>query len=74
MTNQRGEIVTGVMVVMMVGMMIFGMVFMHGGHGDRHDHESVEHKQEHTEKGHQHMHEGHNAAEQAPVPGTEENK
>jgi hypothetical protein len=27
MSNQRGEIVTGVMIVMMVGMMSVGMVF-----------------------------------------------
>jgi len=74
MNNQRGEIVTGVMVVMMVGMMIFGMVFMHGGHGDRHDHNSAEQKQEHSEKGHQHMHEGHTVTDQAPVSATEENK
>jgi hypothetical protein len=50
MNNQRGEIVTGVMVLVMVGMMIFGMIFMHGGHGDRHDHKNVEHNQEHAEK------------------------
>lgn len=74
MNNQRGEIVTGVMVVMMVGMMIFGMVFMHGGHGDRHDHQDADHKQEHADKGHQHMHEGHNATEQAPGFAAEENK
>jgi len=71
MNNQRGEVVTGVMVVIMVGMMLFGMVFMHGGHGD---HKDVEHKQDHADKGHQHMHDGHNAAEQAPLSSTEENK
>ncbi len=67
MSNQRGEVVTGVMVVMMVGMMIFGMVFMHSG-------SSADRKQEHSDKGHQHMHEGHTAAEQVPVPVTEESK
>ncbi len=74
MKNQRGEVVTGVMVVMMVGMMLSGMFFMHGGHGDRNDHENVQHKQEHTEKGHQYMHEGHNTSEQASQSATEENK
>jgi ABC-type nickel/cobalt efflux system permease component RcnA len=74
MNNQKGEVVTGVMVVIMVGMMLFGMIFMHGGHGDRHDHDSTEHKQEHSDKGHQHMHEGHNATEQDPASATEENK
>lgn len=74
MNNQRGEVVTGVMVVMMAGMMIFGMFFMHGGHGDRHDNKNVEQKKDHADKGHQHMHEGHTAAEQAPVPATEETK
>ena len=56
MNNQKGEVVTGILVVIMVGMMLFGMVFMHGGHGDRHDHENVEHSQEHTEQGSQHRH------------------
>ncbi len=74
MNNQRGEVVTGVMVAIMVGMMIFGMFSMHGGQGDRRDRKNVEHKQDHAEKGHQHMHEGHNPAEQAPLPATEENK
>ena len=56
MKNQRGEVVTGVMVVMMVVMMFFVMPFMHGGHkdhGDRkepvkeapmHDHSGIEPK------------------------------
>jgi len=50
MGNQRGEVVTGVMVVMMVVMMLFGgMTMMHGGHRhaadqdkkveDNHDHQ-----------------------------------
>ena len=62
------------MVVMMVGMMIFGMFFMHGGHGNRHEHKDVEHKQEPAEKGPQHMHEGQNATEQAPVPDADKTK
>jgi len=56
MNNQRGEVVIGVMVVVMLGMMLFGHFFMHGDHGDRHDNENVDHKQEHTEQGHQHAH------------------
>jgi hypothetical protein len=32
MGNQRGEVVTGVMVAVMVVMMLFGMSMMHGGH------------------------------------------
>lgn len=58
MGNQRGEVVTGVMVVMMVVMMIFGMSFMHGGHkdhGDRKDHgnneqKHMDHDHENTKK------------------------
>jgi hypothetical protein len=34
MNNQKGEVVTGIIIVMMAGMMIFGMLFMHGNHGD----------------------------------------
>lgn len=51
MKNQKGEVVTAVMVVMMVGMMIFGMSFMHGGHkghGDGHDHDKNEQKHDHA--------------------------
>jgi hypothetical protein len=45
MKNQKGEVVTGVMVLMMVGMLIFGgMTFMHGGgHGEK---VSQQHKEE----------------------------
>jgi len=74
MNNQRGEIVTGVMVVMMVGMMIFGLFFMHGDHGNRHEHKAVEDKQEPTDKEHQHMHDGHNATEQTPAPDADKTK
>ncbi|MHB8843366.1 MAG: hypothetical protein ACYC7L_01345 [Nitrospirota bacterium] len=59
MGNQRGEVVTGVMVVMMVVMMIFGMSFMHGGHkdhGDSRDHGKNEQKHEHDGMGPKHMH------------------
>ena len=60
--NQRGEIVTGVMVVMMVAMMIFGgMSMMHGGHrhADRADHQDMKaaDKQDHQKEA---MHEKHN--------------
>jgi hypothetical protein len=33
MKNERGEVVTGVLVVTMVVVMVFGMFFMRGGHG-----------------------------------------
>ncbi|MCK9418630.1 MAG: hypothetical protein M0R70_04525 [Nitrospirae bacterium] len=56
MNNQKGEVVTGVMVVIMLGMMFFGHFFMGSGHGDRHDQENVEHSQEDSAKGHHHMH------------------
>ena len=57
MKNERGEIVTGVMIVIMAGMMIFGMFFMHGGHGDHRDGSGHEQKQ-HSDKEHHHMHDG----------------
>ena len=48
MGNQKGEVVTGVMVVMMVGMMLFGgMHWMHGDHRHENDHDGSEHKQDH---------------------------
>lgn len=77
MNNQKGEVVTGVMVVVMVGMMIFGMLFMHGGHRDhgaRNGHTKDEQKKEHAETGPQHMHHDHGDAGKAPLSGTEENK
>jgi len=55
MNNQRGEVVAGVMVVMMVGMMLFGMVFVHGGHGDHKEHTRND-RQIHSETGQHHMH------------------
>jgi ABC-type nickel/cobalt efflux system permease component RcnA len=57
--NQRGEIVTGVMVVMMVAMMIFGgMSMMHGGHRHADDQDmKAEDKHDHQKEG---MHEKHN--------------
>jgi high-affinity Fe2+/Pb2+ permease len=49
MNNQKGEVVTGVMVVIMAVAMVFGMVFMHGGrdHG-RNDHAGMEQQKEHS--------------------------
>ena len=70
MNNQRGEVVTGVMVVMMVGMMIFGMVFMHGGHRDNNDYHKTEHPQEHSDAGPHHMHDS--DAEKTRQPDNQE--
>ena len=57
--NQRGEVVTGVMVVVMVVMMLFGgMSMMHGGnrHSDNQD-KRTENKHDHQKEG---THEKHN--------------
>ncbi|MEK6745320.1 MAG: hypothetical protein AABZ15_17030 [Nitrospirota bacterium] len=62
MGNQKGEVVTGVMVVMMVVMMFFVMPFMHGGHkdhGDRKDPVKDEQKHEHGAMGPKHMQNDH---------------
>lgn len=50
MNNQKGEVVTGVVVVVMVVAMVFGMVFMHGGghDHDRNGHAGKEQQQEHA--------------------------
>lgn len=58
--SQRGEVVTGVMVAIMVVMMLLGgMHMMHGDRDDRHggDHDKMEHKHDHQkeEKHHQHQ-------------------
>jgi hypothetical protein len=53
------------MVVMMAGMMIFGMFFMHGGHGGNHDQGKNEQKHDHAGKGPQHMQHDHGDAEHA---------
>jgi len=75
MKNQRGEVVTGVIIVLMVGMMLFGMVFMMRNNEDRRqDRGNVEHKQESAEKRDQNTREVHNAAEQASMSATKENK
>jgi hypothetical protein len=50
MLNQRGEVVTGVMVVVMVVMMIFGgMHMMHGDHRSERGHAQIEHRHGHDE-------------------------
>ncbi len=75
MRNQKGEVVTGVMVFMMVVMMVFGgMHLMHRDHGEhRSAADDPKHEQGHDhEKGHQHMH-GHDE-EKAPQPAAEEGK
>jgi uncharacterized membrane protein len=49
MNNQKGEVVTGVMVVIMAVAMVFGMVFMHGGHDhDRNGNAEKKQQQEHS--------------------------
>jgi hypothetical protein len=56
MGNQRGEIVTGVMVVMMTGMMLFGgMHMMHGHQGNSDEHDRMESKHDHQKEGTHHM-------------------
>jgi hypothetical protein len=71
--NQRGEVVTGVMVVIMCVMMLFGgMHMMHGGHG-RHAADQdgrVEDKHDHQKEGMHHPQnndgESHSAQEEDP--------
>lgn len=49
MNNQKGEVVLAAMAVVMVVAMVFGMVFMHGGHDHgRNDHADNEQQQEHA--------------------------
>ncbi len=73
MRNQTGEVVTGVMVVMMVVMMIFGgMHTMHGGHRSEGDRRQMEQKHNHDEDGAQHMHD--HAGGQDTMPGQDEAK
>ncbi len=72
MHNQRGEIVTGVMVILMGVMMIFGgMHMLHGERGSEGDHARIEHR--HTrDEGMQRMHD--NGDEQDAVPVQAEDK
>ncbi len=73
MRNQRGEVVTGVMVVTMCVMMLFGgMHMMHGGHRSEGDHLQMEQKHNHDEDGSQHKHD--HAAGQDSVPSQDEAK
>lgn len=56
MGDQRGEVMTGVMVVIMVVMMLFGGVhMMHGDHRHAEDHDRLEHKPDHQKEGMHHM-------------------
>lgn len=49
--NQRGEVITGVMVAIMVVMMLFGgMHMMHGSHQHDDGPERSEHKHDHQKK------------------------
>jgi hypothetical protein len=72
--NEKGEVVTGLMVVMMVCMMIFGVFAMHGGHGSHGDHSAGNgHEQkQHSDSDHRHMHDS--AAEKDSVPAEDGNK
>jgi len=75
MRNQKGEVVTGVMVVMMVVMMCVGMLSMHGGHKDHGDHKDPAkdgQKHEHAGMGPQHMRQDHGDPENAIKSETEE--
>ncbi len=57
--SQKGEVVTAVMVVMMVGMMILGGMFMmHDGQGNHQEHTKTGH-QDHSDADHRQMHDGH---------------
>ncbi len=73
MRNQRGEVVTGVMVVIMCVMMLFGGMHMtHGEHRSEGDHRQMEQKHNHDEDGTQHMH--NHAEGQDSVPDQDEAK
>lgn|GEM_PF-2705467 len=73
MKDQKGEVVTGVMIVIMAGMMILGMVFMHGGHEDHKEH-TMSDQQGHsgTDQHHNHMHQS--GAENTQQPAADEKK
>ncbi len=73
MRNQRGEVVVGVMVVMMVVMMISGGMHMrHGGHRSEADHRQMEQKHNHDEDNTQQLHD--HAGGQDPIPSQDEAK
>jgi hypothetical protein len=55
MNNQRGEIVIGLMVVMMSVMMFLGgLHMMHGGHGPEGDRAQIEHQHDRDKSAHHH--------------------
>jgi hypothetical protein len=60
MKNERGEVVTGVMLLMMAGIMIFGLFFMHGMHGGHGDHGAgiADKQMQHSDSDHRNMHDG----------------
>ncbi|HSA78279.1 MAG TPA: hypothetical protein VLG72_05410 [Nitrospirota bacterium] len=69
MKNERGEVVAGVMVLMMAGMMIFGLIFMygmHGGHGD-HSAGNGDKQTQHSDSDHRHMHDSAADKDSAPA-------
>jgi len=67
MNNQRGELVTSVMVIMMVGMMIFGIVFMRNGHCGHNQAEKSEHQHEKSGMDQHHMQQGDGSNDAAPA-------
>lgn len=71
MRNQRGEVVTGVMVVIMCVMMLFGgMHMMHEGHRSEGDNRQMGQEHNHYEDDMQRMH--NNAEGQDPIPSQDE--
>jgi len=73
MYNQKGEVVTGVMLIVMAGMMIFGMFYMHGGHCQcgHDDHiKKSERQHEQSAAGSQQMRHG-DTEKNAPASGLE---
>jgi high-affinity Fe2+/Pb2+ permease len=72
MSNQRGEVITGVMVIIMAVMMVFGgMHMLHREHRSEEAHEQIEHKQSRDESM-RHMHD--TVDEQIAVPVKVEGK
>lgn len=81
MRNQKGEVITGAMVVIMVVMMLFGgMHMMHGGrdhrHGDDHDGSEHKHDQQHDQQkeGMHQMHNDQGVHADTPADTQKENK
>ena len=72
MNNQRGEVVLGVMVVMMAVMMLFGgMHVLHGEQRCGGDHRQNNEKQNQLDEGSQHQH---SSGAQAIAPAQEDAK